>query len=105
MRAPKDQGGQDPYTGGVYKKIVPKERLEFSQSLTDKDGNKIDPAQAGMPPNFPKEMHTSVVLNDKGDLTELTIAEYDWTVGQMFVYSLADLHQSIDKLAESQAGA
>jgi len=34
-------------------------------------------------------------------MTELTITEYDWTMGQMVVYSLAGLHQCIDKLAES----
>lgn len=105
MRAPKDQGGQDSFTAGVYKKIVPMERLEFTQSLADKDGNKIDPAQMGMPPDFPREMHTSVVFKAKGEMTELTITEYDWTVGQMFVYSFAGLHQSIDKLAESLAKA
>jgi len=35
MRAPKDQGGQDMYTAGVYKKIVPMERLEFTQGMAD----------------------------------------------------------------------
>jgi uncharacterized protein YndB with AHSA1/START domain len=105
MRSPMDQGGQDSYTGAVYKKIVPMERLEFTQGLTDEDGNTIDPAQAGMPPDFPKELHTSVVFKAKGDMTELTITEHDWTVGQMFVFSLAGLHQSIDKLAESLAKA
>ena len=99
MRAPKDQGGQDSYTAGVYQKIVPMERLEFTQSLSDKDGNRIDPAQVGMPPDFPKEIRTVVLFKAKGDMTELTITEYDWPVGQMYVYSLAGMHQSIDKLA------
>jgi uncharacterized protein YndB with AHSA1/START domain len=105
MRAPKDQGGQDMYTAGVYKNILPMERLEFTQGLADKDGNRIDPAQVGMPPDFPKEIRTVIVFKPKkGDMTELTITEYDWTVGgQMFVYALAGLHQSIDKLAESLA--
>jgi uncharacterized protein YndB with AHSA1/START domain len=105
MRAPKDQGGQDSFSAGVYKKIVPMERLEFTQGLSDKDGNKIDPAQVGMPPDFPKEIRTSVVFKAKGGMTELTITEYDWPVGQMYVYSLAGLHQSLDKMAASFARA
>ena len=105
MRAPKEQGGQDMYTAGVYKKIVPMERLEFTQGLADKDGNKIDPAQVGMPPDFPKEIRTVIVFKAKGDMTELTITEYDWPVSQMYVYSYAGLQQSIDKLAESLAKA
>jgi uncharacterized protein YndB with AHSA1/START domain len=101
MRAPRDQGGQDSYTAGVYKRIVPMELLEFTQGLADKDGNPIDPAQLGMPPDFPKELRTVVVFKAKGGMTELTITEYDWTVSQMYVYSYAGLHQSLDKLAES----
>ena len=105
MRAPQEQGGQDVYTTGVYKQIVPLERLEFTQSLSDKDGNKIDPAQVGMPPDFPKELRTVIVFKAKRDMTELTITQYDWTVGQMYVYALAGLHQTIDKLAASLAQA
>jgi uncharacterized protein YndB with AHSA1/START domain len=103
MRAPKDQGGQDSYTAGVYKRIVPMERLEFTQGMADKDGNRIDPAQVGMPADFPKELRTTVVLKPKGDMTELTVTEYDWPVGQMYVYSVAGLNQSLDKLAASLA--
>jgi hypothetical protein len=38
MRAPQNQGGQDYYSTGFYKKIVAMERLEFTQFLSDKDG-------------------------------------------------------------------
>lgn len=103
MRAPQDQGGQDSYTSGVYKEIVPLKRLEFTQGLSDKDGNRIDPALVGMPPDFPREIRTVVTFKAKGEMTELTITEYDWPVGQMMVYSYAGMQQSIDKLGESLA--
>lgn len=102
MRAPQEQGGQDSYTAGVFKKIVPMELLEFTQGLSDQDGNPIDPAQAGMPPDFPKAIRTVVTFKRfRGDMTELTVTEYAWPVSQMMVYSLAGLHQCIDKLVES----
>ncbi len=101
MRAPKDHGGQDMYTAGVYKKIVPMKYLEFTQGLSDKDGNPIDPIQVGMPPDFPEEIRTTIVFEAKGNMTELTITEYDWPMSQMSVYSYAGLHQSMDKLSES----
>jgi uncharacterized protein YndB with AHSA1/START domain len=102
MRAPEAMGGQDSYTAGVYTKIVPMERLEFTQSLADQDGNRIDPAQLGMPADFPEEIHTVVTFKRiREDMTELTVTEYDWPVSQMYVYSLAGMHQSIDKLIES----
>ena len=99
MRAPLDQGGGDSYTAGIYQKIVPMELLEFTQGLADKDGNRIDPAQAGMPPDFPKELHTVVTFKARGQMTELTIIEHNWTPSTMFVYALAGTQQMIDKLA------
>jgi uncharacterized protein YndB with AHSA1/START domain len=99
MRAPQDQGGGDSYTAGVYLKIVPMELLEFTQGLADKDGNRIDPAQAGMPPDFPRELHTIVSFKPKGEMTEMTIIERAWTMSQMYVYSYAGMQQMIDKLA------
>jgi uncharacterized protein YndB with AHSA1/START domain len=103
MRAPAEQGGQDSYTAGVYKKIIPMEYLEFTQGLADKDGNPIDPRQIGMPPDFPDEILTTIVFKPKGEMTELTITEHGWTPGQMYVYSLAGMHQSIDKMAAALA--
>ncbi|RDE14868.1 MAG: activator of HSP90 ATPase [Candidatus Thorarchaeota archaeon] len=104
MRAPKEQGGNDQYSGGVYSKILPMKLLEFTMSLRDKDGHKVDPSEVGMPADFPKEIRQSVVFKKtKCNMTELTVTQHDWTVGQMFVYSIAGWHQSIDKLAESLA--
>ena len=99
MRAPAEQGGQVSYTSGVYKRIVPLELLEFTQGLSDQDGNRIDPATIGMPPDFPGEIRTVVTFQRlRTDMTELTVTEYDWPVGQMMVYSLAGMHQSLDRL-------
>jgi uncharacterized protein YndB with AHSA1/START domain len=102
MRAPQEQGGQDMYTAGIFTKIVPMELLEFTQGMSDKDGNPIDPTQVGMPPDFPKAVRTVVTFKRfRGDMTELTVTEYAWIPSQMMVYSLAGLHQSMDKLIES----
>jgi uncharacterized protein YndB with AHSA1/START domain len=100
MRAPQDQGGQDSYTAGVYKRILPKKLLEFTQHLADKDGNPIDPASLGMPPEFPKEMLTTVTFEAKGDFTKISVAVVGWTPSQMFVFALAGWHQSMDKLED-----
>ena len=101
MRAPKDfQGGQDFYTAGVYKKIVPLKLIEYSQGLADKDGNRIDPAKMGMPPDFPKEIPSALAFKRVGGKTELTATEYGWTAGQMREMSEAGLSQCLDKLAE-----
>lgn len=100
MRAPKDfQGGQDFYTAGVYKKIVPLKLIEFTQGLADKDGNRIDPAAMGMPPDFPKDIPSALAFKRIGGKTELTATEYGWTVGQMRDMSESGLNECLDKLA------
>jgi uncharacterized protein YndB with AHSA1/START domain len=102
MRAPADQGGYEHYTSGVYQRIVPMELIEFTQSMSDRDGNRIDPSQVGMPAEFPEEIRTVITFTRvRGDMTELAVTEYDWTTSQMYIYSIAGLHQSIDKLIES----
>lgn len=101
MRAPKDQGGQDMFTTGVYKKIVPMQLIEFGQSLCDKDGNLLDPTTLGMPPDFPKEVRTVLEFKSLGSKTELTVTEYDWKIGQMRDYSEMGLAECLDKLGES----
>ncbi len=99
MQAPADQGGQVSYTGGTYQRIVPMELLEFTQALSDADGNPIDPASIGMPADFPGELYTTVTFKPKGEMTEVTLTQTGWTPSQMFVYALAGTQQQTDKLA------
>lgn len=101
MKAPEEQGGQDYYNSGVYTKIVPMERIEITDSLSDKEGNKIDPVSVGMPTDFPKETHQTFVFKDMGGKTEVTVTEHSWTEGQMFKFAKAGLSQSLDKLEKS----
>lgn len=100
MKAPKEfQDGREFYLAGVYKKIVPMKLIEFSQALSDKDGNGVDPATMGMPPDFPKEIPSALAFKRVGNKTELTATEYGWETGQMRDLSEAGLSQCLDKLA------
>ena len=102
MRAPQDQGGFDHYTAGTYQKIIPMERIEYTSGMADKNGNRLDPVQAGLPPDFPEEVRTVVTFKELMEgVTEVTITEHDWGLGQMAVFSLVGWHQSMDKLAAS----
>jgi uncharacterized protein YndB with AHSA1/START domain len=101
MRPPKEFGPNDLYTSGLYSKIVPGELLEFTQGLSDKDGNAIDPTTIGMPADFPAEIPTSLQFKRVGDRTELTATEYGWRVGQMRDVSEAGFAECLDKLGEA----
>ncbi|OPX88612.1 MAG: hypothetical protein A4E53_01867 [Pelotomaculum sp. PtaB.Bin104] len=82
MRAPAEMGGQESYSTGTYTKIIPMEHLEFTHSISDKDGNIIDPSLIGLP-DFPKEIEFVVEFKARGNQTELIIKEEGWKVGQM----------------------
>ncbi|RJE90819.1 SRPBCC domain-containing protein [Paenibacillus sp. 1011MAR3C5] len=99
MRAPDAQGGMESYSAGVYKKIVPMERLEFSSYLSDRDGSAIDPVEAGVPSDFPRNIEFVIEFIAKGERTELKITEYGWTAGEMLKYAIMGMNQSLDKLA------
>jgi uncharacterized protein YndB with AHSA1/START domain len=104
MRAPEHFGGQDMYSTWVYQKIVPMERIEFIQNLADKDGNLIDPAEIGMPPEFPRDTRTVVTFKDLGNgKTEMTVTEYNMPTADSEMGKNAELglNQSLDKLAVS----
>ena len=102
MQAPPEQGGQIHYNSGSFTKILPNKLLEMTQFISDEEGNRVDPASVGLPPDFPKEIRMTVEFKAiRPDMTELVITEYDWPMTPMAVYSLAGLHQSIDKMAES----
>ena len=104
MRAPKDFGGQDMYSTWVYQKIVPLKRIEFIQNLADKDGNQIDPATLGLPPEFSRDTRTTVTFKDLDNgKTEMTVTEYGMPAADTEMGRNAELglNQSLDKMAVS----
>jgi uncharacterized protein YndB with AHSA1/START domain len=96
----------DHYSTWQYEKIVPMQRIEYIHNLADEGGNKIDPVKMGMPPDFPQDQRHTVTFKDLGNgKTEMTVTEYDWTVGQMMEMSKMGLNQCLDKMAVSFARA
>ena len=100
MRAPADFGGQDYYNTWTYHKIVPLERMEYIVSLSEAEGNKVDPTTQGLPPDMPQDVRHLVTFRRVSDnQTEITVTEYDWTVGQMMEMSKMGQEQCLDKMA------
>lgn len=101
MRAPADFGGMDMYSTWVYQKIVPMQSIEFIENLSDENGNLIDPAVLGMPPEFPRDTRTVVAFKDlKNGKTEMTVTQYNMpaTDTEMGKNAELGLNQSIDKM-------
>lgn len=96
MRAP---DGTDMYTTWAYTEIVPMESFEYIFNLSDKDGNTLDPAALGLPPDFPRDARHRVSFKALGDgSTEMTMTEFGYTSDQLFELSKAGLEQTLDKM-------
>ncbi len=65
---------RDMYSAGIYKEIVPNEKIVITDYFSDKNGNKIEPSDEGMDVNFPDEMIVTVLFDDLGNgKTKLSI--------------------------------
>jgi uncharacterized protein YndB with AHSA1/START domain len=75
MHGPKDsEWDRDMYSAGVYKEIIPMEKIVASDYFSDENGNKIKPSDEGQDANFPTEMNSTVLFEDLGNgKTKLSI--------------------------------
>jgi len=98
MRAPKEFGGLDTYNSWSYKKIIPLERIEYLQNLSDENGNIADPVKFNLPADFPKDTETVVTFKKlAADKTEMTFKE-SADFGQIFEFAKIGLEQCLDKM-------
>lgn len=65
---------KEMWSAGEYKEIVPNEKLIVTDYFSDANGNKIMPAEYDQDPNFPDEMHVTILFEDVGEgKTKLSI--------------------------------
>src|SRR5258708_5088372 len=62
------------YSSGIYKEIVPNEKIVTSDYFSDEEGNKMNPVDFGQSPDSPDHMEVIITFEDLGDgKTKLTI--------------------------------
>ena len=102
MRSPE---GQDVWSTGVYREIVPLKRMVVTNSFADENGNVVPASHYGMPADLPLEMVATVTFEDLGGKTRLTLRHEGFPAGEMSEMAGAGWNESFDKLAESLAKA
>ena len=70
MRGP---DGKEYWSGGVFKEVIPGERIEVTDGFMDKDGNKMRPSDFGLNPDFPDESDIIIQFESHGTKTKLSI--------------------------------
>ena len=98
MRSP---DGQEYWTTGVYREIVPLERFVATESMADEHGNAV-----GMGDDVPLETTVTVMLEDLGGgKKKLTLRQAGWPDDSMAAGASAGWNEAFDKLAEALATA
>ncbi|AXV41004.1 MAG: ATPase [Methanobacterium sp. BAmetb5] len=97
MRSPE---GQDIWSTGVYKDIVPMERIVSTDSFADADGNVVPASHYGMNGDWPLELMVTVIFQEKNGKTHLTLQHTGFPDNQNKTLAEAGWNESLDKLAE-----
>lgn len=97
MRSPE---GQDFWSTGTYREIVAPERLVYTDSFADADGNAVPASHYGFPADFPFEQVVTVTLEALGpSQTRLTLRHAGMPVGEHGELASQGWNESLDKLA------
>ena len=67
--------GHDCWCAGVYREIAAPERIVFTMAVADANGDLIEPVDAGMDPDWPRETVVTVTFAELGGGTELTLRQ------------------------------
>jgi uncharacterized protein YndB with AHSA1/START domain len=92
--------GQSYWGTGVFREIVPMERLVFTDNFADENGNAVPAAYYGFPDDFPMEMLVTVTFEDApGGKTRMTVTHTGLPDGEHFEGAGQGWSESLDKLA------
>lgn len=101
MQSPDFNEGRPIWSTGVYREIVPFERLVCTDSFADEQGNVVPASEYGMEGDFPLEMLVTVTFEDIDGRTKMTLRHEGLPAGEHSEGAGVGWNESFDKLAES----
>jgi uncharacterized protein YndB with AHSA1/START domain len=100
MQSPDFNEGRPIWSTGVYREIVPLERIVMTDSFADEDGNVVPATHYGMGSDFPLEMLVTVTFEDLDGKTKMTLRHEGLPAGDKDDAGVG-WNESFDKLAAS----
>ena len=88
------------WSTGVYKEIVPMEKIVCTDCFADEHGNVVPATYYGMEgKDFPLEMLITVTFEDQDDKTKMTLRHKGIPAGEYMEGSNQGWNESLDKMA------
>jgi len=100
MQSPEFNEGRPIWSTGVYREIVPFERIVCTDSFADEHGNVVPATYYGMEADMPLEMLITVTFEDLGGKTRMTLRHEGIPAGPEREGANQGWSESFDKLAE-----
>lgn len=95
MRSPE---GKDFWSTGVYRELVPMERIVATDSFSDEKGNVVPASYYGMTGDWPSELLATMTFEDQKGKTRFTLRHECLPPGEMTESAKAGWNGSFDKL-------
>jgi uncharacterized protein YndB with AHSA1/START domain len=95
MRGP---DGKEYWSSGVYREIVPNEKLVATDYFSDEKGYPIPASRYGLSPDFPMELQVIVTLGEYAGKTKMTLQYIGVPEGEPSDQTRDGWNQSFDKL-------
>lgn len=102
MRSPE---GNDIWVKGEYREVVEPERIVCTDCFADEHGNIVPASHYGMEGDFPLEMLITVMLEDMGGKTKMTLRHEGLPAGEQRDGANVGWNESFDRLDELLAAA
>jgi uncharacterized protein YndB with AHSA1/START domain len=96
MRSPE---GEDYWSTGTYREIVPYERIVATDSFADENGNIVPASHYGMSGDWPLELLTTLTFEELDGRTRITLRHTGLPSGEQAEMAEEGWNQSLDKLA------
>ena len=90
-------GSMKIWTTGEYVEIVPNERLVYTESMADENGNVVSPSAMGMPEGHPETTEVTVLLENLDGCTKMVMTHAGIPADSAGASGWA---QAFDKLAD-----
>jgi uncharacterized protein YndB with AHSA1/START domain len=94
---------RDFWSTGIYREIVPLQRLVNTDSFADEKGNVVPASHYGMEGDWPLELLVTVTFEEAGGRTKMTLLHAGIPAGKMRELCETGWNESFDKLAEHLA--
>ncbi len=97
MRSPE---GEDFWSTGVYKEIVPMKKIVSTDSFADSEGNVVPASHYGMSGDWPLELNVTVTFEEVDGKTKFTLQHQGFPDRKNRDLAEAGWKESLNKLAK-----